>query len=165
MPEDRYANRLGITVTESAQGTLTFQELITGVGFQSKKGMLIDEIAYFIPIASTNLLIASNDIINFGITTTTGVTDLEDVVDSRILHSGSLQNVAIGTVGNFVHLRMPLVYQFFPSMIHAHIRIFLAVQSSSVASAVTVRVRVMWRFVDLKDAEIAELVQATLIQG
>lgn len=165
MPEDRYANRLGISVTESAAGTLSFQELVTGVGFQTKKGMLIDEISYFIPQSTLALLLAEADLVRFGITSSTGVTDLEDVTDSRILHSGQLTIRGFGTPANAIAFLNPIVFQFFPSIIHAHIRIFLGIQSASIASAATIRTRVLWRFVDLTDREIAELVQATLLSA
>lgn len=164
MAEDRFANRAGITVTESAAGTLTFQELITGVGFNTKKGMLIDEIDYYIPQATVALLVANPDEVRFGITSSTGVTDLEDATDSRILHSASFQRRESTAVG-VEHLKFPLVYQFFPSLIHAHIRIHLAILGVSLATVANVRVRILWRFIDLNDREIAELVQATLLQG
>lgn len=165
MSEDRYANRAGLSVTESAAGAITFQELVTGVGFQTKKGMLIDQISYFIPAATIGLLSGNGDILLGGITSSTGVTDLEDVADSRILHSFFLEGLAFGTVGNHLFLRQPFDYQFFPSLIHAHIRIYLAVQSVSIASAATLRARLLWRFIDLNEREIAELVQATLLSN
>jgi len=164
MAEDRYANWAGISATESAAGTLTFQELLTGVGFNTGKGMLIDQIDYFIPTATVALMVADADLVRFGITSSVGVTDLEDVTDGRILHSATYEKEFATAVG-FIHIQMPLSYQFFPSLIHAFQRVHLAVQGISMASAATVRARLYWRFIDLKDREIAELVQATLLQG
>lgn len=165
MAEDRYANRAGIAVTESAAGTITFQELITGVGFNTKKGMLIDQLDYTLPQATLALLVGDQDLIRFAIVTSVGVGNLEDPTDLRILHAGQISIQLFGTAGNMNMTRMPLQHQFFPSLIHAHIRIYLAVQSGSLASAATVRARMLWRFVDLSDREVAELVQATLLQA
>lgn len=165
MAEDKYANRAGIAVTESAAGTLTFAELITGVGFQTKRGMLIDQIDYLVPVLTLALLVAGGDIVRYGITISTGVIDLEDTTDLRILHAGSIQSKLFGVAANMVIVRMPLQHQFFPSLIHANIRIYLAVQGASLASAATVRCRLYWRHVDLSDREVSELVQATLLQA
>lgn len=165
MAEDRYANWAGIAAVETAAGTIAFQEKLTAVGFGSKKGMLIDQIDYFIPAASVVLIIANSDLIRFAITSSSGVTNLEDTTDSRILHSGQVTFHGVGTVGNFQLQIAPISFQFFPSLIHAHQRLFLAVQGVSLASVITVRARLYWRFVDLNDREIAELVQATLLQG
>ena len=164
MPEDRYANMGGIEVIESGANTLTFAEKLTGVGFNTKKGMLIDQIDYFIPNATQLLLLGNADMIRFALTVSSSVDDLEDVGDSRILHSGSWNLQSLSSVG-FNFIKMPLSFQFFPSLIHAQQRIFLGVQGSSLASAATVRARFYWRFVDLNDRDISELVQATLIQG
>lgn len=165
MAEDRYANWAGISAIESAANTLTFQEKLTGVGFGTGKGMLIDQIDYFITQASMTLLLATGDGINFGITSSTGITDLEDIADSRVVHTGQVFLHMRATVGMGEFEWMPHVYQFFPSIIIAHQRIFLAVEGVSLASAATIRARVYWRFVDLTDRNIAELVQATLLQG
>ncbi len=165
MAEDRYANRAGITITESAAGVLTFQELVTGVGFGTKKGMLIDQIDYLMPNSTLALLVATGDRVNFGITISTGVTDLEDVTDLRILHSGFQEVRTFGTAGTALNVVQPHDYQFFPSLIHANIRIYLAVQAASLASPATIRARIYWRHIDLTDREVAELVQATLLQA
>lgn len=165
MGEDRFANWAGIAVTESAAGVLTFNELLTGVGFNTKKGMLIDQIDYFIPSASTDLLLANADNILFGLTSSVGVTDLADVTDGRTIHSGHFNMRFVGAAASFAWTRMPLQHQFFPSLIHANQRVFAAVQGISLAAVATVRLRLYWRFIDLTDREITELVQATLLQA
>jgi len=165
MAEDRFANRVGLVVTESAANTITFQELVTGVGFNTKKGMLIDQLDYYIPAATIALLVAAADKVQIGITSSTGVPDLEDVVDSRILHSFSFERFNFGTPASATFFTQPYTHQFFPSMIHAHVRMYLAVQGVSLATAATARLRMLWRFIDLNANEIAELVQATLLQG
>lgn len=164
MAEDRYSAWLGASVTESAAGTISFQSILTSVGFGSGKGMLIDEIDYFLPQATIDLFLAQPDRVEMGITTSTGVTDLADVTDSRIIHSSVFALELLSGVG-FSWYRMPLVYQFFPALVHAHREIQLAVQGISMAASVTARARIYWRFLDLTDRNIAELVQAHLIQA
>ncbi len=165
MTEDRFANWAGIEVVESAANTITFAELLTGVGFNTKKGMLIDQIDYFIPIAVPQLFVADADGVRFGITISTGVSALDDPTDGRTVHSGELFRKDYGTAAVAVFHRMPLVSQFFPSLITANIRLYLAVQGVSLASAATIRARIYWRGIDLTDREISELVQATLLQA
>jgi len=165
MPEDRFANQVGLQVTESSAGTLTFKEQLTGTGFSTGQGFLFDEIDYFIPNDTLKLVIGQNDLILMGITTSTGVTDLEDVTDSRIIHSAAHVAQVVGTAGTFFVHKQPDRNQFFPPLILGGQRFYLAVQSASIASPATVRARVYWRFVDLKKETIAELVHNTLLQG
>lgn len=163
MAEDRYANAAGIAVTESAAGTITFNEKLTGVGFGTGKGMLIDEIQYFIPAASAALLVGDGDAITVGLTTSQGVTNLEDTNDGRIMDSVQISLQLLTGVG-YLSRQMPLVHQFFPSLITANLRLYAAVVSASLASVATARIRFLWRRIDLTDRNIAELVQATLLQ-
>lgn len=164
MAEDRYANWAGIVVTEGAANTLTFAEKLTAAGFGSRKGWLIDEIDYFPDRDAVEDVLAVGDELRFGITSSSGVTNLQDTTDSRIIHSGNFMVVQNTGVGYETH-RIPWVYQFFPSLILAHQRIFLAVQGQSLAAAAILRARIYFRFIDLTDREITELVQATLLQG
>jgi len=165
MAEDRYANWMGISVTESAANTQTSKESLTGVGFNTGKGMLIDQIDYFVPVATIALMTASGDEILFGIASSSGITDLEDVADSRILHSGSFHRRDHGTAASAIFIHAPIQFQFFPSLIHAHQRLFLVIKGTGLATVGSIRARIYWRFIDLKDRDIAELVQATLLQG
>lgn len=162
--EDRFANFATIQVTESAAGSLTFAEKLTGVGFGTNKGMLIDQIDYFIPSASVLLCIGAGDYIDMGLVTSSGVSDLEDITDNRVIHSAQFQMRNLSSVGfEFVH--MPIAHQFFPSLIIGTQRIFLAVKGISMAAVVTVRCRIYWRMVDLTDKVIAELVQVQLLSS
>lgn len=165
MAEDRYANWGSVSVTEEAAGTLTFQEKLTGVGFGTGKGMLIDQIDYFMPAATLALYLGTPDRVDFGLTSSVGVTNLEDIADSRMIHSAQLIMRLISGGDSHTLFQNPMTYQFFPSIILAHQRIFLAIKSDSLAAAATIRCRFYWRFVDLTDRNIAELVQSTLLQG
>lgn len=164
MAEDRFANFASVKVTESAAGVLTFAEKLTGVGFGTGKGMLIDQIDYFLPIGTTQLMTAGGDFIQFGFTMSSGVSDLEDVGDNRLLHSGQISINALSAIGyNFI--MQPFVYQFFPSLIVGTQRIFLAAKASGLAGPATVRARIYWRMVDLTDRVIAELVQVQILSS
>ena len=164
MAEDRFANFATITVVESAANTLTFGEKLTGVGFGTNKGMLIDQIDYFIPNTTQELLVAGADGINFGLTTSSGVDDLEEVTDNRVIHSGQMFMRQLSAVG-FLYTYMPLPFQFFPSLIIGTQKIFLAVHGVSLATPCTLRCRLYWRMVDLTDKVIAELVQVQLLSA
>ena len=163
--EDRYANIASATVTESGTGTLTFQEILTNVGPVVKVGMLLDEINYHIPAAEITKLVGDGDEIRMGWTVSNQVTDLEDFTDRRILHTASLIRKESGTPGNFAFHRNPMQYQFFPPLIHAERRIYLAVLGVSLASAVTVRSRIYYRTVDLTPQNFLELSQTFQLIG
>lgn len=160
MAQDKFANIMSIEVTESAQGVLTFNEALTGAGFGTGRGMMIDQIDYFIPQATLALLTAGGDFMNMGITLSNGVTDLEDFTgDNRIIHSMSINTRAIGTAASGFYVQQPFSHQFFPPIIHGQPKLFAGVVSASISSAATIRIRIFWRYADLTNETILEIAE------
>ena len=166
---DRYANIATFDVTETAAGTLTFAELRTSAGIDASRktatALLVDEIDYFIGVAAYADMTSNGDDILMAITISSSVTDLQDMADSRILHSNIVTRVDFGTAGSAQLVKAPLVSQFFPPLITAERSLFLGVVSAGLASAVNVRARVYYRTVQLTDGEFLELAEVFRLVG
>lgn len=165
MAIDQYENIATIAVSESAPGTVTYGELQTGLGLRTKQGMVIDAIHYFIEASVINLMLDESDSINFGITISTGVTNLLLSGDRRIIHSGQLGQANSGAPASAQVLLSPFVFEFMHGIPIAEASIFLGGQGISLASAVSITCRIFFRYVDLTDREILEIAQNFQLVG
>ena len=163
--EDRFANIAAARVVESAAGTLTFTEMLTGISLGQGVGMIIDQISYYLNSAAIQDLVASQDAIVMGITASDDVADLTDVTDRRILHATHIETMMVGAVVSLSHLRMPFDYQFFPPMIFASPRLHLGVIGLNLAGAVTARCRIYFRYISLTPQQYLELAEAFVLTG
>lgn len=169
MPIDKYANIATFSVLMSAANTLTFVELLTGLGIEpdrkSARGMLIDEIDYMPAGNMINEMTTALDVINYALSISNAPTDLNDMTDTRILHTGRLQRQDLGTAATaWVH-KLPLVYQFFPPLVTAERRIYLGADSVGLASAGTIRARMYYRAVEITQADFIELAEIFRLVG
>ena len=166
---DRYANIATFNVTESAAGTLTFAELRTNAGIDASRrratAILVDEIDYFPNRATAALMTTAGDDQLFGLTISDGVTDLQDMSDSRILHSARITRVDWGTAGSAQFEYAPLVFQFFPPLITAERSIYLGLESAGLASASNLRARMYYRTVEITDGEFLEIAEVFRLVG
>lgn len=169
MAADRFANLASIEVTMSAADTITFQELLTGVGIsgdrESAVGMKIDEIDFYPGRASFALMTTAADHIFMGLTVSNNVTDLDDITDRRILATASLTRVDLGVAASGGLIKLPIIAQFFPPIITAERRIYLGCSSVGLASAITLRCRIYYRREKLTKAELLELAETHLLVG
>lgn len=160
---DRFANIMTFDVTESAAGAITFGTVQTNVGIDSSRrtgvAILIDQIDYFVKSDNLALLVADNDSIQFGITISSGVTDLADMSDRRILDSGEIGSVLSGAAANLSMHIAPMTKQYFPPLIMAERTIHLGVQGVSLASVARVRARVYYRTVQITAEEFVEIAE------
>ena len=158
---DRFANFASIQVVQSAANTLTFASLATNMGFLGRRdqalAMVIDEIQYSPGLTGVQLMTTSADNIIMGLTTSDQITDLEDLTDNRLLDFNAIVRHDGGTAGNFVFRRFPDRKQFFPPIISAERTLYLAVNSVGLASAITSRIRILFRVETLTGSELVEL--------
>ena len=165
MAEDRYANIMSGTVNMSAANIITFLAINTGVGLQSKQGMLIDQIDYFPTITALGEMTTAGDTIQFGLTVSNGVTSLFDFTDRRVIHSAILGRVDFGTAASAQLQALPVTRQFFPALIVAEPTLYFAALTAGLASAATIRFRVYFRFIELTDRNILEIAQSFILVG
>jgi len=164
--EDRYTNLASIEVTETAANTLTFAELLTGISLGQGTGILIDQLDYYPTSPSLDDLVLPADTITMAICTSNAITTLNinqrSVIHAMSLHAGP----AIGTnAGGGMFTREPFIHQFFPPIILAAPRLFLAAQGASLAAAITLRLRMYFRYIELTDKEYLELAETFILVG
>lgn len=158
---DRFANFASIEVVQTGANVLTFGSLATNMGFLGRRdqalAMVIDEIQYSPGRTALALASAGGDHITLALTTSDQITDLEDLTDNRLLDFHELMNSSIGTVGSHVFLQFPFRKQFFPPIITAERTLFMAILTAGLASAITSRLRILFRVETLTGAELVEL--------
>lgn len=161
--DDRFANVITAEVTQTAANAEAFQEIATGVSLGQQLGMVIDELEFFTDLSTLITALAGDgDRIDFAITTSDLVDDFDDVTDRRILWSGGLVKDEL-TSGVVMH-KNPIGYRTFnPPLIHASPRIFLGVDSSSLAIVLTIRCRIHFRYIKLTAQEYLEVAETFLI--
>lgn len=158
---DRFANFASIEVTQSAANTLTFASLATNMGFLGRRdqalAMIIDEIQYSPGAAGLALMTGNQDDIIIGLTTSDQILDLEDLTDNRLLDFHGIFRIDLGTAASASLEQFPWRKQFFPPIITAERTLFAACNSSGLASALTVRLRILYRVETLSGSELVEL--------
>lgn len=170
MAVDKYANILTAELTMSAANVLSFTEISTGLGIEadrkSARAMIIDEIEYF-PSVVDGLahMTANTDQMMMGLTLSNAVTDIEDMSDRRILHMASLARHDAGTAATANYINLPWVYQFFPPLITAERKLYLAMDSVGSSAAMQGKARIYYRSVEITQADFIELAEVFRLVG
>lgn len=163
-PEDRFANMASAKVVQSAANTLTFTELITGISLGTGVGMLIDQIDMIYTKETIALMTSDTDHVEAAWTVSDAPTVL-GVNDRRIIDYQQISRHDLGTAGTGILLKQPNIRQFFPPIIVAAPRIYLAMQSAGLASAGTLLSRMYFRYIDLTDKEYLEIAETFILVG
>jgi len=165
---DRFANIASAQVTESAINTLTFVEVQFGVSIGQRRGLIIDQIDYFITPGSFqgNWLTSSDNTLMAWVTRNDIPTLIDNFNDNRVLHMMSAQIHVLTAVGG-TFIFSPFTHQFFPPLIVAPRAgsLFLAIQSTSQINVVGVQSRMYFRFIDLDKEDYLELAEAFDLVG
>ena len=165
---DRFANIASGTVIESAINTLTFQELQFGTSIGQRRGIIIDQIDYFVqpPTIAGNWVAAADFTIMAWCTRNDIPTLVDNFNDGRVLHMMHL-GIQVYTAVGVNYFQNPYVHQFFPPLIVAPRAgsLFLAVQSVSQIAVVGVQSRIYFRFIDLDKEDYLELAEAFDLVG
>lgn len=156
---DRWASIATVQTTESAAGTITFSSINTGVGLATKRGLLIDELQFFVGLTDLNLILAETDAIDMGLTVSNGVDDLSDFTDRRILQNLTLSRADHGTAASGELVQMPIIQQFFPALITAEQTLYFGVKGISLAAVFTAKLRILFRYIELSDRDVLEIAQ------
>jgi len=165
MATDQFQSLATISATEAVAGTLLFQELQTGIGFGSQRGMLIDKIQFYIAMTFVNLILDESDRIVCAITLSNGITDIENFTDRRIIDNYALGESNFGTPASAQHVEQPITHDFGHGLPLAESSLYLAIVGVSLASAITVRTRIFFRYIDLTDRAILEIAQNFQLVG
>lgn len=164
-PEDRFANIAAVRAQESAAGTLTFAEILTGISLGQSLGIVIDEIDYYPGSGSIDDIVAAADWLACALCSSNDMTSIVAMNDRRIIHSMALTGATHGTPANQAVHVLPYVYQFFPPIIIAAPRLYLGVHGNSLATAVLCDMRMFYRFMPLTPQDYLELAETFVLTG
>ena len=159
--EDRFANVMAAKIVMASVNTLAFTEILTGISLGQGVGILIDEIDYHFVSGTYRELITAADDLAIAVTTSNAITDIEDHEDRRIIHGMSLISVGVPVA---VH-QSPYIHQFFPPMIIAAPRIYLAMNTSGFGGPGTGFLRLFFRYISLTPQQYIELAEAFVLVG
>lgn len=162
--QDKYANIARQDVLQSAANAETFEELQTGISLGQGTGMLIDQIDYYIPPATMELLLLASDQLICGWTTS----DAAGALGNDRRTSLHVTQIALGPVigaaaSAGTPFVTPLAFQFFPALIIAAPRLFLGMDSESIAAAGRCSSRIYFRYIDLSAQEYLELAETFVL--
>jgi len=161
---DLYVNQAVITVTETAANTLTFKKLETGISLFEKVAWLIERVEYF--FSSYSLLVASADAACMALATTDQMSSMA-LTNAAILDLYYLLRFDLGAAANAELLHLPMVKDFSQmsggGILVAPNPIYLGIQGTSVASAMSVTAKIFYTTVPLSPDEYWELVESRRI--
>ncbi len=160
--QDRFANLLMAKVTMSGVDTISFTEILTGVSLGAGIGMLIDQIDYFFDKAANAELVSGSDAARVGWTVSDSLTTLK-FDDRSVIHLVEISPVF--TTSGFEQEVSPKPFQFFPPIIRAAPRLFLAADTDGFAAAGTFYARMYFRYIELSTQEYLELAETGLVIG
>lgn len=158
---DKYVNRASMSVVTSAADTLTFSQLTTGISTFSKQAFVIHRVNWY--AANRHLIAQDGAYFQAAITMSNKASGLS-LDDPGVLHMQEWHVDYAGTPANVFHYIEPDVSDFSTlpggGLIVPANPIFLAVDSVSIGSAITISCRFDFTVIDLKADEYIELVEA-----
>lgn len=165
-PTDKYANVAQIEVIETAAGTITFAELVTGISLAQGIGMVIDELDYYPTQTSLDDVVTTPDELGMALTVSNTLANLSPT-NRTVIHNCTITaGPTIGTnAGDGRLIKVPFVYQFFPPMIVASPRLYAGIIGASLAAPATLNLRIFFRYIPLTTAEYLEIAEAHLLVG
>lgn len=159
---DVYSNVIKKAVTMSAANTLTFEEIEIGLNLFDKVGLVIHRVAYEVGRASYLLLEGEGDDIAMAITLSNSVSSISPTERSTVDYE-RYQSIAYGTPANAETKKMPEIHDLsgLPGggLLIPPKPLYLAMTSTSLASACTGTVNIYFTIKQLKDADYFELLE------
>jgi len=161
MAEDRFANVFTAEVIQSAANVLTFAELNFGITLRDRTAIVIDQLYWFPAVGTIFLMTDEADDITMALCVSDQITDINDMGDRRILAAQSILATGFGTPASAALYILPLKDNFAPPLIVLPNRIFIAVNSTGLATAATVRLRMHFRTVSItQDQQLIEVLES-----
>lgn len=159
---DQYANIANASAAVE-DGTINFTEILTGISLGQGKGIVIDQIDYSLSISTLQAMDTDGDLVQFAWTASNSITTLE-LDQKSVIHKAQLNRVHAGTPANAIFIENPYIYQFFPPIIFASPRIYLAAKGTGLTAGF-VKSRLYFRYVDLSAQEYLEIAESFVLVG
>lgn len=161
---DKYPNVISDVIQESVAGTTKYDEQVLGVTLFDRSAIIIQRLEY--SFESSGLLVGAGDRIKVGVSVTNQIANpgptypgVVDMADLRIV---------LNAIGQSVYCD-PIIHDFSrmagDGLIVAPKPLYFFCQGSSLASTITVYVRMYFLIRELKDAEYIELFQTRQFYG
>jgi len=160
---DQYSQIGYISVTQSAANTLTFNGISIMTSFLSNSAMILHEVLYQVGPNDVALMTATQDAIYVGVTGADNITTVllndPEVYDMRYIHRHDMGAAASGAL-----ITGPIITDFTDmpggGVLVPADRIYGFVDSTGLASAITVEMRFRFTILELSAQEYLELAQA-----
>jgi len=160
---DVFPQYFGLTTVESAANTLTFQQLQTGGQLFEKRALIIHRLDYVLSLATWNLLLATGDLVEFGISLSNLLTTIP-ITDPNVVDLYQVKRNSDGTAASGWDSHSPLVRDFsmLPGggLIVPAFPIYGFIRGTSLASPGTMAVRGYFTIKELNPQDYVELIQA-----
>ena len=163
---DKYANMANASVEVTA-GALAFTELLTGISLGQGTGIIIDQIDYYI---NPNMLADFDtdvDTLRIAWTASNSITSI-DTDQKSVIHTIAAMRIDFGTSvtdeSRTALVFMPITKQFFPPIIVAAPRLYLAATGDAGLTG-SVKSRVYFRYVKLSSQEYLEIAESFVLVG
>lgn len=161
--KDKYANILNARIIAGGNGAVS-SEVATGVSLGEGKGMLIDQIDYFMENGMITDLVAAA-VGEYYQMSWSVQSDEFGYNNSRVIHQFDVVKWDDGTAGNSHIVKAPKVFQFFPPMIVASPKLFFNGLGSASIDGGAVNARMYFRYVELSTQEYLELAEAFVLMS
>lgn len=159
---DKYSNMMVKSISMSAANTLSFDEVDIGLSLFDKVGLQVQRIEYTINKGTLAEMTAANDTIEMALTTNDGISAIT-TDDRSVIHMYRLRRLDAGTAGNAVFFEQPVVFDFSSlsggGLLITPRPLYVAMDTSGLASAGTAYLRIFFTVVKLQDSEYFELLE------
>ena len=161
--QDKYANIINASLLTAGASTVT-QDISTGVSLGEGKGMLIDQIDYFLSAGCLSDFIAAAAGEFYKLSWSVQ-SDQFGYDNSKVIHELDVVKWVTGTPANAFISLWPKVFQFFPPLILASPKLYFNGSGSASIAAVSVFARMYFRYVDLTPQEYLELAESFVLMS
>lgn len=158
---ERFANVAYGNVTMSAANTLTFAQIVMGVGIFQKTAMILHRLEWFPTWASLKEIVAATDYLTFALVTSNRLSAISDITDPAVIVRRSIYG--IGVAVEPAHLPIVTDFGSMPSggILMSPNPLYVAAITSGAAAASQVTMKMWFTFIEMSDAEYLELLQTT----
>lgn len=157
---DKYANKAYGHVLMSGANTLTFEQMLFGVGLFEGKALLIHSLGWYPTPTALREIVAATDQLQLALTTSNRLTGITDVAEPAIVAQLSIIGVGVGTEPYVRPLRQD--FTSFPGgglLVPAN-PLYVGMMTGGFAAAAEARLEMRFTFIDLDSDAYLELLQS-----
>jgi len=159
-----FVDKAIITLTQSGANALTFEQLHFGLSIKDKYGLIIRKIEFAIAQGTVSLMTATADAVSCALVRSNTITDLS-LSQPQVIDRADFVRMDFGTAGSAQFWESPPLVRDFTNMPGGGLivppdPIYVAMDSSGLASAGTLTTRIFYNLAQLKPEEYWQLVES-----